>query len=183
MKAETRSTGGAHGGVLIQDSSAGPGAVRAILATIGRRAQRCDEDWISGRKPRVTIPTRDKTVLKINFLNVGRGFLRGPAGTAIHVEQTGALRPSTVPLPDRRVGIQPFTWGLRGLGISLPGLCLCLGFLARQGSAQPVLLLQRVGFSHCLLCSWDLAGRAGLPGCGRAGVAHRGTGLRWRRWL
>lgn len=68
MKAGMRSTGGAHGGVLIQDSSVGPEAVCAILAIPGRRAQRCDgtAGWISGRKLHIITPTQDKTVLKIN---------------------------------------------------------------------------------------------------------------------
>lgn len=68
MKAGMRSTGGAHGGVLIQDSSTVPEAVCAILAITGRRAPSCDGTvgWISGRKLHIITPTRDKTVLKIN---------------------------------------------------------------------------------------------------------------------
>lgn len=45
--------GGACGAVLTQDSTAEPGAVCAVLATTGKRAQRCNGTvgWMSGRKP------------------------------------------------------------------------------------------------------------------------------------
>ena len=85
MTAGTRSTGqGAGGGVLIQDSSAGPTALCALLATTGRRAQRWEgtAGWITGTKPRIITPTQDKTVLKIRFSDQTPGFLRAPPGAA-----------------------------------------------------------------------------------------------------
>ena len=70
--------------MLIQDSSAGPTALCALLATTGRRAQRWEGTarWITGTQPHVITPTRDKTVLKIHFSDPSPGFLRAPAGAA-----------------------------------------------------------------------------------------------------
>lgn len=76
-----------------------------------------------------------------------------------------------MPLPGGRVGVCFFAWGLQGRSTSLLGLCLCLGFLARQSSAQPVLLFPTGGFRGFSLRGQELAG-----------AQHR-TGLSWRWWL
>lgn len=73
-----------------------------------------------------------------------------------------------MPLPDRRAGLQSFAWGLQGHSTSLLSLHLSLSLLARQGSTQPVILFQLVGFGRCFFCSHELLG------------AHGRTGLSWR---
>lgn len=74
-------------------------------------------------------------------------------------------------LPDSRAGIQPFACGLQGHSTPLLSLHLSLGFLAGQGSTQPVILFQLVGFGRCFFFSQELLG------------AHHRTGLSWRRRL
>lgn len=76
-----------------------------------------------------------------------------------------------MPLPGGRVGVCFFAWGLQGCSTSLLGLCLCLGFLARQSSTQPVLLFPTDGFRGFSLRGQELAG-----------AQHR-TGFSWRWWL